>query len=408
MPHLSDVEIILLVVAGFYLFECFHRLGEGTLTFIAADGRHFRLLRAAPYFASTRGGILLSGVYPWAQTFFASALPVSLDGDGAYSYAASALSPRGRGMPDCRYVRFDDQPVFSAIDREVFVADARFLRASSPHDARQLADRLNHIAQTPAAQRESAIASLLSAHTDVAAARERLAQFRSASMPLALFSGLLLADTFLVAPTLLWTMYDHPSGWQILAVYLCFYLLLWALAIAAYRKLHRTVAPDRRKERLKHSLLMLVSPANTMRGLSSITTDLFAEFHPLAVARVLLADEPFQIFARQSLRDIRQPLLPVYPTDDPRLVEIVESSRARLQAALERLVEQSGLDAATLLAPPAPEGPDVRSWCPRCEQQYSLSHGRCDDCGGIELVPFADSGGSAGDFPARESAPRLG
>src|SRR5580704_17854605 len=108
MPHLSDVEIILLVVAAFYLFECFYCLGEGTLAFIAADGRHFRLLRTAPYFASTRGGILLSGVYPWSQTFFCTSFPVSLDRDGAFSYTASALSWRGRGMPDCRYGPFAD------------------------------------------------------------------------------------------------------------------------------------------------------------------------------------------------------------------------------------------------------------------------------------------------------------
>ncbi len=389
MPHLSDAEIILLVLAAFYLFDCCYRLDEGTLAFLSADGRRFRLLRAAPYLASQRGGILLSGIYPWSQTFLATSLPVSLDRDGAYSYAASALSPRGRGLPECRYVRFDDRPVFSASDREVLAGGELFLKVRSPQQARSIAERLNAIAQAPAEGRPAAIAALLARHTDADAAAERLARFRAAATPLAMFGGVLLVGTFLIAPALLWTMYDHPAAWRILFAFLSLYLLGWGLAIAAFRKLHRAVAPAESSDRLKQTLMMLVSPAGTMRGLTAISVALLADFHPLAAGRALLGEDQFRALARLALRDLAEPLRPVYPTTEAAAIRAIDAHRGALQAALVALVQKAGIDVDELLAPPAPEGPDVRAWCPRCEQQYAVPSGCCNDCGGIELAPFA-------------------
>ena len=122
-------------------------------------------------------------------------------------------------------------------------------------------------------------------------------------MPLGLFGGLLLANTFLAGPLLLWTTYDHPAAWQILAVYLIFYLLLWGLTVSAYLKAHRAAAPDRARERRKHALMMLVSPATAMCGLTSLTVNLLGDFHPLAAAHGLLAEDQFRSFARLALRD---------------------------------------------------------------------------------------------------------
>ncbi len=389
MPHLSDAEIILLVLAAFYLFECFFRLDEGTVAFVAAPGRRFRLLRAAPFFASQRGGVLLSGIYPWSQTFLATSFPVSLDRDGAYSYTTSALSWRGRGLPECRYVRFADQPNFRAVDREVLAGEQVFLKLRSPQAAQSIAARLDVIAKTPAEQRGTCHRR----PPDPAHRRRRGGRatggFRAGAMPLALFGGVLLVGTFLIAPCLMWAFYDHPAAWKILISYVCFYLLVWGLAIAAFHKLHGTLEPDRTSDRLKQSLMMCVSPANTMRGLTAISTQLLVDFHPLAAAKALLAEDQFRAFARLVLRDARQPLRPIYPTDDAALVPVVDTYRASLEASLVALVERSGLDVEQLLAPPEPESPDVRAWCPRCEQQYAVASGRCDDCGGIELVPFA-------------------
>ena len=179
-------------------------------------------------------------------------------------------------------MRFKDRPVFSASDREVLAGGELFLKVRSPQQARSIAERLNAIAQAPAEGRAAAIAALLARHTDADAAAERLAHFRAAATPLAMFGGVLLVGTFLIAPALLWTMYDHPAAWRILFAFLSLYLLGWGLAIAAFRKLHRAVAPEQSSERLKQTLMMLVSPAGTMRGLTAISVALLADFHPLA------------------------------------------------------------------------------------------------------------------------------
>ena len=108
----------------------------------------------------------------------------------------------------------------------------------------------------------------------------------------------------------------------------------------------------------------------------------------LAVAQVVCPYSNFLPFARRVLRDTKFPILPLCPTQECGPQETERWFRTRLARVLREFVRRKGVDLENLLAPPQPEGEDARSYCPRCEAQYTLSEGECFACGGIPLQCF--------------------
>ena len=148
MPHLlSDAEIILLVlVGGFYLFECFYRLSEGTLAFIAADRLAFSAVASRAVFCQPARWHSAFGRLSLVADIFLHVVSCSALIVTRLFLHSQCAGPRGRGMPDCRCVQFAESPKFDGSDREVHVAGERFLLTNSPHEARRIAERLNVIA----------------------------------------------------------------------------------------------------------------------------------------------------------------------------------------------------------------------------------------------------------------------
>jgi hypothetical protein len=133
---------------------------------------------------------------------------------------------------------------------------------------------------------------------------------------------------------------------------------------------------------------MSLSPPVAMRALDALSRDLLAEFHPLAVARVILAEDEFRAFAARVLRDAHHPLPAGREGAEPEVVAAAESWRMRSVAALERFVRKQGVPDQDWSAPPAREGDDCTTFCPRCLQQFTIPAGTCARCWDLELCAF--------------------
>jgi len=154
---------------------------------------------------------------------------------------------------------------------------------------------------------------------------------------------------------------------------------------------HKIFYPAAEDERFTHFLIILLSPATTMRAHDILSRPLLERFHPLAIAKVFCAEEEFRNFASTILRDIRHPALPVCPRNESLALETESFSRSLLEKTVEEFLKKNNLSPAKLLQPPEPGDSTCVSYCPRCLAQFTTLEGKCDDCGGLPLKRFAEA-----------------
>jgi hypothetical protein len=160
-----------------------------------------------------------------------------------------------------------------------------------------------------------------------------------------------------------------------------------AIAFLFYRA-HKLFYPQAEDDRFTHCLIVFLSPVTAVRAHDLLSRPLLETFHPLALAKVFCSEQSFRAFARDILREIRHPGLPVCSRAEPEAVAAERHGRAVFQEAIEDLLKSSGIHPDDLLQPPAPTDETCRAYCPRCGGQFTAPGGVCTDCGGMALVTF--------------------
>ena len=172
-------------------------------------------------------------------------------------------------------------------------------------------------------------------------------------------------------------------------VYLGGFVTCWLLAVLSFYSAHSVLYPSCVKERRKRCAMMVLSPATAMRAPSTLSRNMFASFHPVAVAAVLCARQTFLEFARPFFLDLHSA-----PTEscaaDSASFRTEQWFRDHLGSQLLGVLHSVGVEVAELVKAPLPD-PDARSYCPRCHSQFVLENGTCKDCGGLQLKPFNES-----------------
>src|ERR1051326_3420645 len=384
---MGELESLLLVLALIYLSECLVWVRHGALAFASWRGKNFRVRFSRAGLANQRGGLLLSNpLPPLGVVLFVQDFPMSLSDAALFAYSSAALDPAGRPAQTARYFSFENARDVAADGRKVLVNGEVFLKAASTFSARWLAERLRCLGKTPKPKRADAIKELLDESLDAEKISARWRDFQTRVRPVRILSNGLFVYLFLVVAPLIWRFrFGHFGLWLLAG------MLGQTIAIAVlFRGAHQSLYPDAGEERLKPFLTMLLAPPAAIRAADLLARHLLEDFHPLAVARVLCSPERFKSFARRALIDLRYPLLPVCPTNEPGPVATEQWFRTARQAAVEAFLARAGLQPDELIAPPGPTEPAIQSYCPRCGAQFLLRTGTCVDCGGRPLQPFSD------------------
>src|SRR4029077_13530689 len=145
---------------------------------------------------------------------------------------------------------------------------------------------------------------------------------------------------------------------------------------------------------------ILLSPATTIRAHDALSRPLLERFHPLAIAKVFCAEDRFRNFASTVLRDIGQPALPLCPHSEPLAQEAESFSRTLLEKTVEEFLKKNNVSIKKLLQPPIPADPTCLSYCPRCLAHFTTLDSKCDDGGGIPLIPFSIENDKQSSKPA--------
>jgi hypothetical protein len=370
--YLSDVEWLLVILAAVYLAECACWLRRKAVCFSLVVRRHYPL-RWPSFLGNADAGLVFTNPLPWATAWVCEPWPL-------------AISPEGICLPwgpASRFLPFESVRSARHEDREVRAGGVCLAETASAEHARRLAALLAEIAWAAPQQRRQLIEDKLGASTDVEAIAARVADLRKLARPLRIASVVFFVYAMGLGPLL---YYGPFLSWRVLWIYLAGVPLAWLATVAEYLACRRAFLDEPRGRRWQHAAMLLLSPASAMRAAESLFRPGLAEFHPLAVAAVLSSKHTAAAMAKATLLELQNPLSGDLPADAA-AGRVERWFRQRLLEDLGGALGQVGIDAAALVAPPAPLG-DARSFCPRCRTQFVSAEGTCPDCGDMPLVPF--------------------
>jgi hypothetical protein len=385
---MGELESLLLVLALIYLSECLVWVRRGALAFAGWGGNRSGLRRSGTWLGNQHGSLLLSNpLPPLGAIFIVPDLPLSLSPAAVFAYSSACLDPAGRPLQTARYLSFDQFRNIDVDGRKLLVNGEVFLKAASPYSARWLAAWLRRIRKSPEPERAAAIKQMLSESLDAEELSARWRAFQTRVRPIRILSNGLFVYLFLVVAPLILRFGFGQFGLWLLAG-----MLAQTIAIALlFRRAHKWLYPDAGEERLKPFLTMLLAPPAAIRAPDILGRHLLENFNPLAVAQVLCSPARFKSYSRQTLLDLRYPLLPVCPTNEPEPVAAEQWFRTARQAAAVKFVQRAGLKPDELTAMPGPSEPANQSCCPRCGAQFVTRTGTCADCGGRPLQSWGAS-----------------
>lgn len=382
---MSDVQVLFAVLAALYLWECACWVRRGTVAVATWLGRGWQLLHPGTLVGNQRGGFVLAAPLPPLGMFLAAhQLPFSLSPDGVLFFVSTNANPGWRAAHSGRFVKFDDLREVRAERRKLIINGEAVLSVSSPNLARHLAESLRELKEARPEQRAAAISSLLRTTLDAKAVEKRWQEALPLLKPIRRMANGLFVFLFAAAPCLIWRL-GLALSWPGLLIA----LLALTIGTAFYfRHAHRALFLKLEDERFTFTLTVALAPTTAMRAHDLLTRTCCETFHPLAVAKVFLARDDFERFARRVLLDLRHPAQPVCPGGVPELEAAELHGRTALRAAAEDFLREAGCDLEKLCAAPTPADEACRAYCPRCEAQFTSLEAQCADCGGLAVVPF--------------------
>ncbi|HWX21288.1 MAG TPA: hypothetical protein VN578_15415 [Candidatus Binatia bacterium] len=391
---MSELDLLFLVLAVLYGWECSWWVPRGSVAFRTWLGRRWRSAQPGDLLGNQRGGLVFAHPLPPLGTLLvANQFPLSLSPEALLAFVAPSINPGGRPAQTGKLFRFEDIRTIEARARTVQINGEPLLKTPSPNFAEHLVEHLRLLQKLPPAKREEEIQRLLADTLGVRAAKDRWEDFQGQTARLRWFTNCLFAYLFLSAPVLIW-QFGLRHTWPGLLLGLL--ALTLTTAILFYRA-HKHFYPRAVDERFTHFLLTLLAPASTIRAHDVLSRPLFEDFHPLTLAKLFCTAQQFRDYARFVLTEIRHPALPVCPREEPAAREAERQARLRWQKLVENFLEQNGLNPDEILRPPAPADETCSAYCPRCLTQFTAGTEACEDCGGLALVKFP----AAGAAPAR-------
>ena len=387
---MNDVQLLFVVLAALYVWECACWLRRGSVGFVTWWGRGWRAVYPGALAGNSNGGFILAAPLPPLGTvFIANQLPLSLAPDGVLAFVATNVNPGWRPGQSDSFVRWENLSAVRVRGKKLLVNGELFCVAATSGFARYLKAELLRLVKLTPAQRETAIAAMRRGALEGQGIDSRLREYRArSSVVRCLVNGLFLY-LVVIGPGLIWYFGFGLTGLGLL-------LGLLALTITTatfFCRAHHALYPEASDERFTHTLTIALAPSSALRAHDALSRPLLENFHPLAVAKQLLPDKAFRPIARRVLLDLRHPVRPLVPSEQPGVVATEAYSRHVLLAAVEEFLRQHGIDPDELGRAPAPADDLCRSFCPRCDAQFTTPTGQCADCGGLPVVELRRSGG---------------
>lgn len=388
---MTDSQYLLAVLAVVYLLECVAWVHAQAVAFRWYSARRGSGTFAPGHFGNPEGGVVLKPPIATLGYFFVSrSLPISFSPWGAFSFVSDAPSRELRCKQCEQFRSWDQVRNIRRQGKEVIIDGITFVVLGSSHHAQRTCDLLKGLAESRPEKRAERIQTLLQGTLDTSVIQRRLDEFQDGVGGLQFCCSMLFLVLFLVGP-LCTLRFGIEQVWLPLgvAILILHFAIAW-LFVRQFRKWY----PQSADEKWVHVVSMVLNPAAAARAIDRLSRDLFCQFDPVAVARVLCSQKYFRSVARGLLVDLRYPFLPICPGGHPEALKTEEWSRTARLAMVEEFLSGAGLSSRELLAAQPPDDATARSFCPRCERHFEQEEGQCEPCGGIPTQSW-DAAGTA-------------
>jgi len=354
------------------------------------------------------GRVVFAPPLPVAWQAYADDFPFAFSPEGICNITTGAIGGAPPTEPRvAQSWKWEDIRGVEKKDGRLWVNGRDFCAVTGYADVAELWALAGRCAALAPGERERRLARVLRGWFAPARLRRALARVNARTAPLAFLASvnaliaLAVSAWFLAdAPGLVgkhWAEYFATRALPLIGVYAaCVHV---AALVAGWRAL-RKLLPGREHGARRANMLLGAAflPPQVFRLRAQVAAAALPAQHPLAWLAVVAGGREFREGAARVLRDLRWPLAPAR-NPDPRITARIASwMRARVLAETERLLAARGLDAGELLAAPEPDGPESRSYCPRCLDQFTKSAGHCT-CG----TPLAALGKNAGSRRTEKS-----
>ena len=384
---MGELESLLLVLAVIYLAECIVWVRRGTVVFIHKwGGAKWRLWQPGTTVANAHGAVLFTNPLPsLGCVIVGTQPPLSISSEAVLSFTAGCLNSTWRQPQPAHLIRLAEIQRIERDGRIVLVNGSVFLKAISSNTARVVVRWLRQVQESSSNERQTIIRKAVGEAFDEKKIRERIQDFQHSVHYLRIGAVSLFVFLYVLAPLLVWRFGLRATIWPLVAILLAHTVTLALL----FRRAHLRLYPGHNEERFTPFLTMLLAPPSAIRAQDVLAKHFLPDFHALAIAHVLASPETFREFARSVLLDLRHPIYPVSPGNDPLATATEEWFRSTLREAAERFVASTGLSVETLVQPPIPSEAAHAAYCQRCGAQFTTIQSTCGECGGRPLVTFS-------------------
>jgi len=367
---MNELQLLFLVLAALYLWECIHWLPRGSVACLTWLGKKWCVRRPGQFSGNQHGGIVLAWPLPPLGSIVAgNPLPFTLSPQGLSGGKLNGLLPlAGINTVETRgrKVYLNGKPAFKFPTQTYAVLVTR-----------QLLELKNEKPD----RRGAAIEKMVQSMFDTKAIETRWKEFKGRTRNIQWLGNGLFFYLFCYAPAMIYR-FGLVRTWLPLLIGMLAFTI--SLAIMCYR-VHKYFFPAADDDRFTHFITVLLAPATAMRGRDFLSRRLLETYHPLAVVGEFCTPQAFRAFAEKTLRDLRYTITPSYSDKEVARKEAEIFSRQTLLRTMENFLRRNKLDPDELCGAPKREE-TCQSFCPRCLTQFTTIDGQCADCGGVPLV----------------------
>lgn len=382
---MTERQALLAVFALIYLTECLFWVRRGAVAFRTWLGRRWQYVPDGELARNDHGGLHWGWPLPPFGDFLVTrGFPVSFSPKGVFGFTSECPHPSGRALHSGRFIPWDSIESTTPDGRRLLINREELWVGDTVHTPTRLASWIIECSRLSPKERGEKIGHAIKAQFDTEAFEARLKAFQEETRWLDTLCLGFFAFVFVLVPAVIGRFGWLPALWFLIpSLFIQSGLIAWT-----FQRLHRNRYPHAGDDRFKHTLVIAMAPASTIRARDTLMRGVVEEFHPLCAAAVLLNKERFEQVARSWWRDLLFPMLPECPSDSAAAMETERWYRDECRSAFRRVLNTKKLDPDSWTLAPAPSEPVNALYCPRCEAQFTAVAKSCGPCGGRPLLPL--------------------
>src|SRR6516162_3103833 len=151
---MTDLELLFLVLAVLYLWECACWISRGAVAFQNWFGSWW-IAHPGTLLGNAKGGVIMANPLPPLGTLLLGhQLPVSLSAQEVLAFVSSSVNPGWRREQSGQRKRWDEVESIKPRGKKLLINGQEFLKTTSPGVAFHLAEQLETIRKSNSSRRE--------------------------------------------------------------------------------------------------------------------------------------------------------------------------------------------------------------------------------------------------------------